>query len=169
MGSSIYPLMAGAILFWALPAGAQQGTTTMQDGSMHPMMGAGLVLPQMDPERGRKLFAAKGCVVCHSINGVGGEDAPALDAERMKLPMNPFDFTARMWRGAPAMIAAQEYELGAQIEFTGEELASIIAFVHDADEQARFSKDDIPAMITEMMHHMNEANHHKKGMADDHQ
>ena len=168
MRSAIYPLMAGAILFWALPAGAQQGTTMMQDGSTHPMMGAGLVLPRMDPERGRKLFASKGCVVCHSINGVGGEDAPMLDAEFMDTPMNPFDFTARMWRGAPAMIAMQEDELGGQIEFTGDELASIIAFVHDADEQARFSKDDIPVMIARMMHHMNEENHHKEGMADDH-
>lgn len=82
--------------------------------------------------------------------------------------MSPFDFTARMWRGAPAMIAAQEDELGAQIEFTGEELASIIAFVHDADEQARFSEDEIPEMIAGMMHHMSEADHHQEGMADDH-
>lgn len=89
MRSSIYPLMAGAILFWALPAGAQQGTTMMQDGAMRPMMGAGLVLPQMDAAKGRELFASKGCVVCHSVNGVGGEDAPALDAEYLETANEP--------------------------------------------------------------------------------
>lgn len=91
-----------------------------------------------------------------------------LDAELMDLPMNPFEFAARMWRGAPAMVAAQEAELGAQIEFTGAELADIIAFVHDADEQKRFSEKDIPEEIKEMMHHMGEEDHHKDGAVDDH-
>lgn len=123
-------------------------------GEQMSMMSPGLMIQPMDPAEGRLLFASKGCVVCHSINGVGGEDAPMLDAEFMDIPMNPFEFAARMWRGAPAMIAAQENELGSQIEFTGEELGNIIAFVHDADEQTKFSEDDIPSEIQEMMEHM---------------
>ncbi len=112
----------------------------------------GLAIPAFDPEKGRRLFAAKGCVVCHSVNGIGGEDAPEFSAEYMDDPMNAFDFAARMWRGAPAMIAMQEEELGEQIELTGDELAAIIAFVHDADEQAKFSQADIPHDIEEIMH-----------------
>ena len=154
MRRSIYPLMAGAILFGAVPAGAQQGMPMMQDDAPRPMMKPSLVIPHMDAARGRELFASKGCVVCHSVNGVGGEDAPMLDAEFMDSPMNPFEFAARMWRGAPAMVAAQEDELGGQIEFTGDELASIIAFVHDAEEQARFSEADIPEQIERMMQDM---------------
>ena len=126
----------------ALPALAQ-----MQGGGM---MG-GLVMPRMDPVAGRHLFATKGCVVCHSINGVGGTDAPKLDASTMKMPMDPFDFAAKMWRGAPAMIAMQEDELGAQIQFTGQELADIIAFVHDPMEQKKFSDVDIPENIKKHM------------------
>ncbi|MSU92123.1 c-type cytochrome [Rhodobacteraceae bacterium 2CG4] len=113
-------------------------------------------MPAMNSSEGRKLFASKGCVVCHSVNGVGGEDASMLDAEFMDIPMNPFEFAARMWRGAPAMIEAQEDELGYQIEFTGEELAAIIAFVHDPDEQAKFSEADIPDALKEMMEHLEE-------------
>ena len=45
------------------------------------------------------------------------------------------------------MIAVQEDELGEQIEFTGEELANIIAFVHSAEEQKKFSEADIPPRI----------------------
>ena len=97
------------------------------------------------------LFASKGCVVCHSINGVGGTDAPALDASTMQGPMNPFDFVARMWRAAPAMIAMQKSEMGHQIQFTGQELADIVAFAHDATEQANFSEDDIPDKIKSLM------------------
>ena len=129
-------------------------------GEQMSMMSPGIMIPPMDSAKGRLLFASKGCVVCHSINGVGGEDASMLDAEFLELPMNPFDFAARMWRGAPAMIEAQEDELGAQIEFTGEELGNIIAFVHDSAEQVKLSEADIPAEIREMMEHMEEGEVH---------
>jgi len=125
------------------------------------MMGAGLLLPEMNAQEGRRLFAAKGCVVCHSINGVGGTDAPMLDAEFMDSPMNPFEFAARMWRGAEAMVALQRDELGDVIELNGEELAAIIAFVHDPDEQAKFSNADIPENIEAMMGHMEDDAAHK--------
>ena len=51
------------------------------------------------------------------------------------------------------MIAAQEEALGEQIEFTGQELADIIAFVHHDGEQHHFSESDIPPEIMPMMHH----------------
>lgn len=168
MTRSIAILIAGLALTGPFPAGAQESSQMMSKDSMRQMMGTGLILPKMDAARGRQLFAAKGCVVCHSINGVGGTDAPMLNAELMDLPMNPFEFAARMWRGAPAMVAAQEDELGGQIEFTGEELADIIAFVHDTDEQKLFSEKDIPEEIEGMMHHMGEDEHHEEGAADDH-
>lgn len=129
-------------------------------GKQMSMMSPGIMMPSMDSSKGRLLFASKGCVTCHSINGVGGEDAPMLDAEFMDLPMNPFDFVARMWLGAPAMIEAQKDELGYQIEFTGEELGDIIAFIHDADEQTKFSDADIPDELREMMEHMEEMGAH---------
>ncbi|MFQ5784034.1 MAG: c-type cytochrome [Alphaproteobacteria bacterium] len=118
-----------------------------------------LLMPMMNAARGRKLFASKGCVTCHSVNGVGGEDAASLDAHSMKPYMSPFDFAARMWRGAAAMIALQEEAFGEQIEFTGDELADIIAFVHDDEEQHRFSEADIPPEIMSAMHHV----HHEPG------
>jgi cytochrome c len=117
---------------------------------MGQMMGPGLMMPEMDAARGRKLFASKGCVVCHSVNGVGGP-APSLDAATMPLPMNPFEFAARMWRGAEAMVALQRAELGEPITLTGQELADIIAFVHDAEEQKKFTEADIPHEMEDMM------------------
>ena len=124
----------------------------------------GLLMPDFDAARGRALFAAKGCVVCHSINGVGGEDAPALDYDPATGPMDPFDFAAKMWRGAEPMIYMQQDELGNQIELDGEELAAIIAFAHDIDEQRLFSEHDIPDNIMEMMHEGSEE--HMDGEAD---
>lgn len=168
MKRTVSALVAGIVMSWTLPLQAQESSGMMSGDAMRQMMSTGLILPKLDAAKGRELFAAKGCVVCHSINGIGGEDAPALDAEYMDLPMNPFEFAARMWRGAPAMVAAQEDELGEQIEFTGAELADIIAFVHDANEQKKFSEKDIPEKIEGMMHHMGEEDHHGEGEADDH-
>ena len=132
----------------ALPVQAQEARHDMTQ-----MMATGLMMPSMDAARGRELFATKGCVVCHSVNGIGGVDAPEFSAEFMDPVMNPFEFTARMWRGAGAMVMMQEAELGGQIDLTGQELADIIAFVHDPEEQRRFSAADIPAAMAEMMEH----------------
>jgi len=130
------------------PLVAQTATVTSPDLATNAfLLKNGLVIPAFDPVKGRKLFGSKGCVVCHNMNGVGGEDAPDISASHMEQPMNAFDFAAKMWRGAPAMIAMQENELGAQIELTGEELASLIAFTHDPVEQAKFSEADIPDNI----------------------
>jgi cytochrome c len=98
-------------------------------------------IPEMDATRGRILFATKGCVICHEVNGVGGRrgKAPTLDASRMAIEPNPFEFAARMWRGAAKMIALQKEDLGYQIEIRADELADIFAFVHDAEEQRLFT------------------------------
>ncbi len=115
------------------------------------LAGPGLLMPDFDAEWGRALFGSKGCAACHSVNGVGGQDAPTLDFDTAAGPMDPFDFVAKMWRGAEAMIYMQQDELGAQIELTGAELAAIVAFAHDPVQQQLFSMDDIPENIAKII------------------
>jgi len=164
MSHRILPVLTLAIAATILPAVIREShamhggmdnmpgraTTVADSGSTGGIM---LQIPQFDPVRGRQLFASKGCVVCHSIHGVGGQDAAPLDASTMQPHMNPFDFAAKMWRGAVPMIAMQRNELGHQIGFTGQELADIIAFVHDPAEQQKFSAADIPPEIRQIMAH----------------
>jgi mono/diheme cytochrome c family protein len=104
----------------------------------------GVAMPPMDPARGRQLFVQKGCVACHSVNGVGGDLGPALNAADMPNPMNAFEFAARMWRGAQAMMLLQEDLLGEVISLDGQDLADLVAFAHDGEEQAKLTKDQIP-------------------------
>ena len=106
-----------------------------------------LMVPTPDSVRGRKLFVNKGCVVCHSVNGVGGKAGPALDASEAENTVDVFEFAARMWRGASVMLVLQEMELGYQIEFSGGDLADLAGFAGDIEEQRRFSEDDIPDLI----------------------
>lgn len=138
----------------APPAQGQQPEASERLEAMPHMPGMlNMRMPEMDAEKGRKLFVSKGCVACHAINGVGGHDATPLDAHTMKPMMNPFDFAAKMWRMAPAMIHAQEEALGAQILFTGDELANIVAFVHDDEAQHRFTEADLTPEARRLMRH----------------
>jgi mono/diheme cytochrome c family protein len=133
-------LLVGTMITPGYTQAAEMGTT----------VSPGLVIPPMDPVNGKKLFAAKACVVCHAVNGVGGTDAPKIDAPAMDKEMSPFDFVAKMWNHAPRMIAMQEDEIGGQITFeNGQQIADIIAFLHDADTQKTFTEDDIPENIKE--------------------
>ncbi len=139
----------------AIPASepAQGGHMMMGMDRMSSPDMPNMRMPSMNPTRGRRLFVSKGCVACHAINGVGGHDATNLDAHTMQPMMNPFEFAAKMWRMAPAMIYAQEEALGEQILFTGDELADIIAFVHNDEAQHGFSGADLTPEARKMMHH----------------
>lgn len=174
-GATALALVSLAGAAWAdagHPAKPDQHMNQMQEmqeqmGGMRGMMGEGmLAIPTMDPARGRKLFAEKGCVVCHSINGTGGEDAPPLDASTMPPMMNPFEFAAKMWDGAEAMVYMQRDELGEPIQLTGQDLADIIAFVHSHEEQAKFAEDDVPARIRELIEHGHEEGEEDEGHKD---
>ena len=114
---------------------------------------AGLAMPEISAARGRILFASKGCVACHSINGIGGKAAPRMDASTMMPNMNPFTFAARMWRGAETMVALQRRLFGEPIDLSGQDLADIIGFVHDAEEQKKFSEADIPHDVLKLLRH----------------
>ncbi len=158
-------LLAGSLAVPAASARAHGGETHDQEQANqgeHMMTGGErtsspdmlkLRMPNMNPQRGRKLFVSKGCVACHAINGVGGHDATNLDAHTMLPMMNPFDFAAKMWAMAPAMIYAQEEALGGQILFTGDELANIVAFVHNDEAQHDFGEIDLTPEARKMMHH----------------
>lgn len=106
-----------------------------------------LVVPMMDPAKGKRLFVDKGCVLCHSVNDVGGRAGPALDVPDSVRVVDLLDFMARMWRGSFAMIELQGMELGYQLDFTGEELGHIAAFLADLDTQERFGEQDVPDLI----------------------
>ena len=100
-------------------------------------------VPEMNPRRGRILFIAKGCVICHRVNGVGGMAAPDLSAAGRADEVNPLEFSARMWRGAPAMAALQTIELGYVIDLDAQDIADIAAFVASPDEQKLLTEDSV--------------------------
>ncbi len=97
------------------------------------------VMPDMNARRGRILFALKGCVICHQVNGIGGRAAPDLTAFKAAEAINPLVFSSRMWRGASAMTQLQSIELGYTIELDAQDIADLAAFAASPDEQALFT------------------------------
>jgi mono/diheme cytochrome c family protein len=111
----------------------------------------GYYLAGASSTRGRELFVNKGCVVCHSVNGAGGEVGPSLDVDPSNQTIDVFGFLARMWRGAEAMIALQRREVGFPIELSGQELAHLARFLHDYEAQKTFSDKEIPAIVRKLL------------------
>lgn len=71
-----------------------------------------------------------------------------------------------MWRGAEPMIFLQREHLRYVIDLSGQELADIIAFVHDAEEQSKFSLDDIPPEVLRLIdidHEHDDEHYHGDG------
>ncbi len=97
-----------------------------------------------DPAIGRALFVQKGCVLCHSINGVGGKAGPMLDAADDYVKADALEFAARIWRGAPAMVEFQSLELGYVIDLTGPDFANLAAFAASREEQKKLEEAAIP-------------------------
>jgi cytochrome c2 len=54
-----------------------------------------------DPLAGSRVFGGKGCVKCHSVNGVGGKVGP--DLARISRPHSFFDLASAMWNHLPRM------------------------------------------------------------------
>lgn len=134
--------------FCALGFAALAGTVTVSHAAQDDMTPT---LPDMSSERGKTLFAERGCVICHSVNNVGSDVATSLDASNMDQSRNPFEFFARMWRGAPQMLALQNADLGYQIDFSGQDIADIFAFVQNREIQEDFTEDDLPEHIKEII------------------
>ena len=137
--SSIAVGVVGAVLL----SGCVDGIAEAQE--TQALMSSG------DAARGRALFVRKGCIACHAVNEIGGTTGPPLDVEFAPDEIDPLDFVARMWRGAEPMVMMQQSLFGEQLDFTGEELADIIAFAHDPEEQRRFSEADVPPAMRRLI------------------
>lgn len=138
LGSGIMALAACLLLAWPNSSLAQ---------SPGPEERSNLVLPLISVDRGRQLFVNKGCVICHSINGVGGQAAAALDAPPGQRDIDLLEFVARMFLGASAMLDLQATELGYQIALQPQEIGDLAAFVYDSQAQAGFSHNEVPVPL----------------------
>ena len=84
-----------------------------------------------DRERGGALFQSLNCVVCHSVNGVGGKNAPDLGQGRER-GFSPYDMAALMWSHAPAMWSATARQGVAVPAMNEQQAADLFVFFYAA-------------------------------------
>ncbi len=79
-----------------------------------------------DPEVGRQLFRRKGCVNCHGERN-SGTSGPNLGSSG--LPRTLGQFAGQMWNHSPAMWSTMRAAQVPRPQFTGSEMADLIAFL----------------------------------------
>ena len=90
-----------------------------------------LFSPTQDPLAGSRVFGTKGCVKCHSINGVGGKVGP--DLGRIPRPRSFYDLATSLWNHAPQM-AGRMAQLGIlRPQLDAREAGDLVAFLFTLD------------------------------------
>lgn len=92
--------------------------------------------PPGDVERGKQLFEAKQCIVCHRAGGVGGVVGPDLDF-RASLGqfVAPIQVAAAMWNHGPAMSEAMLARGIKRPRFAVDELIDIITYLESGSQR----------------------------------
>lgn len=84
--------------------------------------------PSQDPLAGARVFGSKGCVKCHSINGVGGKVGP--DLARSLKPRSFYDVATAMWNHLSRM-ADRMKQLGiTRPQLTAQEAGDLVGFLY---------------------------------------
>ncbi|HWP59829.1 MAG TPA: c-type cytochrome [Candidatus Acidoferrales bacterium] len=91
--------------------------------------------PPGDSQKGKRLFSAKRCVVCHQAGGVGGVVGPNLD--RVAQASSPIAIAAAMWNHGPAMAEAMRAKGIERPTFSATELRDLITFLKSHAQQRR--------------------------------
>src|ERR1700758_3425391 len=103
-------ILAAALLWWPLGVAYAQPLSEGQD-----------------PLAGARVFGAKGCSKCHSVNGVGGKIGP--DLARIARPRTFYDLAADMWNHLHKM-TAKMLELGiTRPRLDSREAADLVGFL----------------------------------------
>jgi mono/diheme cytochrome c family protein len=84
--------------------------------------------PSQDPLAGAQVFGSKGCVKCHSVNGVGGKVAP--DLARTMRPRSFVDLATAMWNHLPQMTERMKQLRIARPQLDSKEAGDLVGFLY---------------------------------------
>ncbi len=84
-----------------------------------------------NPLAGAQVFGAKGCVTCHSVNGLGGKVGP--DLGRIPQRRSFYELAATMWNHLPRMGAEMRERGIERPQMTAQDVADLIAFLFTID------------------------------------
>ena len=86
-----------------------------------------------DPVKGKELFAAKGCVRCHSVKGDGGKVGP--DLAQIQAFASSIDAVQALWNHVPMMEEATRQRGIAWPLLQGQDMADVVDYVRQAQKK----------------------------------
>lgn len=90
-----------------------------------------------NPKMGRQVFAAKGCVRCHTIRGEGAKGGHDLGKKAKTFYKSLTQIASIMWNKGPTVLAKMGQTQSGIPKFTSKEMADLMAylyFLHFIDE-----------------------------------
>lgn len=115
-------IFVGALLGGAFDSGGSSGEIS---ASAVPPAAIG------NADRGKEIWMAKGCTMCHSFAGAGGTDAPALDFMRGNLSVHSIaGMSGTIWNHLPGMLARFRQEKIPFPTISPDEMADLTAYLH---------------------------------------
>lgn len=87
--------------------------------------------PTQNPLAGSTVFGEKGCIKCHSVNGLGGNLGPDLGQITQRRSF--FELAAEMWNHLPGMTARMQTLQIERPEMSPREVGDLIAFLFTLD------------------------------------
>lgn len=109
--------------------------TEMNDLTAYLQVGLGLDEPDPSrfepgsPEKGEALFAAKGCIVCHTIAGRGGQDGIELAEPRVRV-LSVAEIAGIMWNHSVGMRPEYERRNLSHPLFLHGEMTDLLAYLY---------------------------------------
>lgn len=97
-------------------------------GPLAPASGQPVFSASQDPVAGSQVFGSKGCVKCHSVNGVGGKVGP--DLGRIERPRSFFDLATASWNHLAKMTDRMKALNIARPTLNAKEAGDLIAFLY---------------------------------------
>jgi mono/diheme cytochrome c family protein len=103
-------------------------TVAMLVASLGAVSAQSVMSPSQDPLAGSRVFGSKGCVKCHSVNGVGGKVAP--DLARTMRARSFVDLATAMWNHLPQMTDRMK-QLGiSRPQLDSKEAGDLVGFLY---------------------------------------
>jgi Ni/Fe-hydrogenase subunit HybB-like protein/cytochrome c2 len=130
-GGEMSAVMRGAGIAWPKFAGSEMGDLLayLQAGNEGTTEERVYFEPG-SPRRGRELFAAKHCVNCHAIAGVGGHGGPDLGDRGRDLVGSVSAIAGLMWNHSERMSAETVRRGFGRVTFSGQEMADIVSYLY---------------------------------------
>jgi mono/diheme cytochrome c family protein len=114
-----------------IPTAVSLGLVALVAGTVALAAAQTLWTSSQDPVAGARVFGAKGCAKCHSVNTLGGKVGP--DLGKTDRPRSFYDLAAALWNHAPRMADKMRALSIPRPQLDPQETGDLVAYLYTID------------------------------------